>query len=325
MKYAEMKTAFMSVMDALKVEASVFDFAEAIDSAQLFMLGNLPTNSIPNMIAVYSIDKSPSSQRQAPLPADCFKIESVRLAKERVINESVETYPKYIPATIVPQRDFLTKSMFSTEPVISLFNGMLNFNPDVAGPVTGYPGAIELTYRRMPNLYIANYNYFSNGRNVGTLNQDSGNSRIISSQGQGKTWEELGLNINNLPGGKMAFLYGTYVVFANIDFAYDDESGDFSYLHLSESSNVAYVPDRLLQNVLIAERPNIYSGSESLFSNDNNLPDFPVAYHQLILDYAIGKFLLPRKPDQASQYFGIVIQTFQSLGVTMNIEFGGKK
>lgn len=321
MRFSEMKTAFMSVMDELKVSATLFDFAESIDAAQMFLLANLPADTISSLISVYSTDANDLTPRQVTLPGDYFKVEAVRIAKTR----TTEGIPIYIPATVVPQRDFLNKSMYSSEPVVSFFNGKMNFNPDVAAAEDGYPGSIELSYRRIPNTYIMKQNLYSKGAPFTGLNQDPANAKLLTTQTLNHPWSFYGLSTSKLVGGTAVLYIAPYVVIAEIDYSWDDDSGNFSGIHVEDSTYIGLLLGNIVPSAFVSEKPLMYTGSTTLFRGDSTLPDFPIAFHQMIVDYAIGTFLLSRKPEIGNAYLNLIIQTFKSLGASQKINFGGEE
>lgn len=321
MKFGEMKTAFKSVMESLEIDSSVFDFAEAIDDALYFLVSTLPPDTLAGHIQVYFADTNDTTPRQIPLPEGFLKAESIRLAK----NRDTSSNPIYLPATIVSPREFVTKAQYSSEPIASMFNGLIAFNPDLADNVADKKGAVELVFRRTPRTYIRKSRDISTGILVATLDQDSGNGRLLTTETLGQSWEDLGLSTDALFGGTIIVpLTATSILTANIDYAWDDDGGVFSGIHVSEENSLPYV-GATVSNCYVMESPPYLNGTETVFESDTVEPDIPKAFHHTALNYAIGKFLMSRKPEVGAAYMNVVMQTYQGLGITMKVEYGGEE
>lgn len=328
MRYGEMKTSFMSVMENLKIPATVFDFGESLDAGIYFIALNLPSDSISHLIKVVTSDINIYVPRQITLPGDYMRVESVRLAKERVVLNTTGPVlggPIFLPTTIVSQREFLNRSQYSNDPVVSFFNGLLNYSPDLPAPLDNFSGPIELTYRRIPDGYIRKYTNRSNGVVVGNLKQDPGNNQLFDMSVDDDTWEDLGLSTDSLKGGSISFNVGSYIYSASIDYAWDDVGGTFSGLHVKEDTPIPALASGSLLLSHVSESPLPLTGGQTYFNSDSGKPDLPESFHRLVLDYAIGKFLMSRRPDVASGFMNLVMQTFAALGVNSKIEFGGEE
>jgi hypothetical protein len=330
MRYGEMKTSFHSSMEALKIDATLFDFAENIDAASYFIATNLPSEAIPELMGIYTVDISvnQTDNRGVPLPSDYLLIESATLAKERSVVSVgppiVYGAPLYLPATIVSQREYLLKTQFSSEPVVSMFNGLLNYNPDLPEELASYPGPIRMVYRRKPNTFTRNYANSGTGASVASLTQEVGQPRVLNLSDVADNWIDYGIDVNNMFGGKMICPIDSKIYIYDIDYAWDgDRSTTLSGLHIKESSIIvplgAPIPVSFVQ-----ERPDVYTGITSVYLSDTEEPEINSVYHQLMLDYAKARFLFTRQPEVAQALMQMVIQTFQSLGVTIKIEFGGE-
>lgn len=328
MNFGEMKTSFMSIMEHAKISATPFDFAEAIDSAIYFIAINMPGEVIPELVKVYTTDINQYTPRQVTLPKDYLHIMSARLGKERSIISLDPTelgVPIYLPATIVSQREFTTKSQYSNETLVSLYNGVLNYNPELVDPLVDYPGPVELTYKRIPVGYIRRYNKHARGALISSLDQDQDNPSLLTMTSIGNTWADHGLETTNLVGGNIIFKYFNNVYIGNIDYAWDDEGGIFSGLHIREDLSIGLIASGLLTIVHVTEARDIYTGGGTFFEDDTTVPDLPSSLHRLALDYAIGKFLLSRNPQVAQNYMSLVIETFKSYGVNLKMEYGGEE
>lgn len=321
MNFGEMKTTFKSVMDSLQIESSVFDFAEAIDDGLYFLVSTLPPDSLAGHIQVYFTDTNDTTPRQVPVPEGFLKAESIRLAKVR----DATSNPIYIPATIVSPREFVTKAQYSSEPIASMFNGLISFSPDLADNVADKKGAVELVYRRVPRTYIRRQRDIATGKLITTLDQDAGNARLLTTETLAQSWGDLGLSTDALFGGTIIVpLTATSILTAMIDYAWDDDGGVFSGLHISEENSLPYV-GATISNCYVMESPAYISGKETVFESDHVSPDIPKAFHHTALNYAIGKFLMSRNPQVGAAYMNLVMQTYQGLGVTMKIEYGGEE
>lgn len=319
MRYGEMRTAFNSVMESLQIPVGIFDFAESIDDALYFIALNLPPDALADHISVYYTDVNSTTPRQVGLPGDYMKAESVRLAKQRDASDN----PIYLPSVIVSPREFSNKSQYSQSAVASFFNGMLSYNPDLPVEVENKKGPIELIYRKKPRGFIKNYSDKAPAALV-TLDQDPSNSRLLTTETAAQSWADLGLETENLFGGQIIIPVGGTVIIGKIDYAWDDSGGVFSGLHVSEKSLIGTI-SATIANIYVIEKLPVYTGSETIFESDTSEPDLPDAYHHIALNYAIGKFLLARKPEIGNAYMGLVAQTFRSMGIMMKIEFGGEE
>ena len=206
-----------------------------------------------------------------------------------------------------------------------MFNGVLNYNPELPEALEGYVGPVEMTYKRIPSGYIRVYNNYAKGSLIPTLDQDTGNGALFTMETIGKTWADYGMSTDNLNGGNFVFKLSNNVYFGKIDYAWDDDGGVFSGIHLKEDVGVGTIAGGILENSYITENSDIYSGGGTYFENDILSPDLPLSLHRLALDYAIGKYLLSRQPQIASGYIGLVFETFKSFGVNLKVEFGGEE
>jgi len=321
MQFQELRSGFLSAMKPLEVTATEFDFAESIDSAIMFFAVNMPAESVPELIRVYNTDPQPVEDRQATLPSGFMKVESVQLAKLRDVNDN----PIYIPATIVNQRVFMNSVQYSDEPMISLFNGLINYNPTLAAAVTGRPGSINMVYRALPTMYRRPKRDYGVGIKIAVLDQVDGVAHSFTTETEADTWEGLGLDTKSLIGGTLVMQAGPNVYIMAIDYAWDDDGGVFSGLHVSESQGFASLPDGEVYDAYVVEKPDYILSGNNMYSRDTVSPDLNQSFHHAILDYAIARFLFTRKPEVAGQFMQNVYQTLNAYGINMKIEFGGEE
>ncbi len=246
-----------------------------------------------------------------------LKVESARIAETRDSSDD----PIYIPATVVGQKEFIAKSDYSSEKLLCEFNSYIGVNPAPAAAVSGEAGSVELVYRKRPTGYLSQSDWVRNGVLLSTLNQDSEVSNIFSTETLGVTIESLGLDYSSLIGGKIIMVLASGAVsITTIDQVWDDAGGSFTYLHVS-NWNFVYNQSTFSNAHIIERYVETQSGND--YADDSASPELPEEFHGPMLDIALGKFLLPYKPQEAAQFIGYANQALQAYGITLATEYGG--
>jgi len=326
MTFGEMKASFMSDARDLNMNPSVFNFADCIDAGIFFVASVFPAEVINSIMRVYSVDASlvGGDQRMVPLPSDFLKVESVNLAKNRILlssNPDIYGGPISLPATIVSQRKFLIDSEYSETPMASFFNGVMYYNPAVAPESQGYAGSITLVYRKVPLSFRVMYNRNSNGGLISGITSTPGSN--ILNLASGDLFSNYNINPSNFNGGSLLFEYMGQVMNFGIDYGWSSGSGDG--FHVGGPFSVPNIPDMELTKFLVSESPERSHSYSSSYVSDNASTDIGSEWHHLIVDYAKSKYFASRNKEVSQLISASVARELQAVGINSKIEFGGEE